>query len=358
MRIGILGAGQLGRMLAQAGEKLGCDFKFYNDSESEPCRDIAEVMVGDFNDIAKIEHFAEDCEVITYEFENVPVEAANALARKKSVYPTPRALEIAQDRMREKRLFASLNIPVTDTETFDSLEGLRKAVERIGAPCVLKTRYLGYDGKGQFVIKTPSEVESAWKHVGGGLLILEEFVNFTRELSIISVRGRGGEITHYPLIQNTHTKGILSESVFPAPDVSQALTTTACGYAEKILVELDYVGVLTLEMFEVNGKLFANEMAPRVHNSGHVTIEAAMTSQFENHIRAITDMPLGSTDVKIPSTMLNLIGDLSSVERLSAVKNAHVHLYGKTPRPGRKVGHITITSPGNVAEARALIRNC
>ncbi len=342
MTIGILGGGQLGYMLALAGYPLGLHFRFLDPSPEAPVGRIAHRVTAEFTDEQALEKFAHGLEVVTYEFENVPVQAARFLAQRVPVYPATVALEEAQDRRREKRLFQRLEIPTTDFVEISKREACDAALRQVGLPSVLKTCRLGYDGKGQWLLRTPEDMEKARLELPDVPLILEKFVPFTRELSILGVRGRTGETAFYPLVENHHRGGILRLSLAPAPRLSAGLQQTAEEAARKLLEALDYAGVLCLELFQVGEKLLANEIAPRVHNSGHWTIEGAATSQFENHLRAILGMPLGSTATMGQSAMVNLIGELPDAEQVLAVPNTHLHLYGKSPRPGRKVGHVTV----------------
>jgi 5-(carboxyamino)imidazole ribonucleotide synthase len=342
MTIGILGGGQLGYMLALAGYPLGLHFRFLDPSPEAPVGRIAHRVTAEFTDEQALEKFAHGLEVVTYEFENVPVEAARFLAERVPVYPASAALEEAQDRRREKRLFQRLGIPTTDFAEIAQTTDLDSAVKQVGLPAVLKTCSLGYDGKGQWLLRTVEDVEKARPELPNVPLILEKFVAFTRELSILAVRSRTGETSFYPLVENHHRAGILRLSLAPAPHLLPALQQGAEQAARKILESLDYAGVICLELFEVNGRLLANEIAPRVHNSGHWSIEGAATSQFENHLRAILGMPLGSTATVGFSAMLNLIGELPEAEEVLRVSNTHLHLYGKSTRPGRKLGHVTV----------------
>jgi 5-(carboxyamino)imidazole ribonucleotide synthase len=342
MTIGILGGGQLGYMLALAGYPLGLHFRFLDPSPEAPVGRIAHRVTAEFTDEPALEKFAHGLEVVTYEFENVPVQAARFLTERVPVYPAPAALEEAQDRRREKRLFQRLGVPTTDFAEISNREEFDAAVKQVGLPAVLKTCRLGYDGKGQWLLRRQEDVDKARADFPNVPLILEKFVAFTRELSILAVRSRTGEVAFYPLVENHHRGGILRLSLAPAPHLSAALQQTAEQGARKILEALDYAGVICLELFEVGGKLFANEIAPRVHNSGHWSIEGAATSQFENHLRAILGMPLGSTTTVGFSAMVNLIGELPVSEEVLQVPNTHLHLYGKSPRPGRKLGHITV----------------
>ena len=339
MTIGILGGGQLGYMLALAGYPLGLHFRFLDPSPEAPVGRIANRVTADFNDQQALEKFSHGLQVATYEFENVPVAAAKFLAERVPVYPPTAALEEAQERLREKRLFRRLEIPTTEFAEVATREELDAAVKQIGLPAMLKTCQMGYDGKGQWLLRTTEDVAKARPELP---LILEKFIPFTRELSILGVRGRSGEIAFYPLIENHHRGGILRLSLAPAPNLTASLQQEAEHAARKVLEALEYVGVLCIEFFELGGRLLANEMAPRVHNSGHWTIEGAVTSQFENHLRAILGMPLGSTAAVGVSAMINLIGETPESAEVLNVPNAHLHLYGKEPRAGRKLGHVTV----------------
>jgi 5-(carboxyamino)imidazole ribonucleotide synthase len=342
MTIGILGGGQLGYMLALAGYPLGLHFRFLDPSPEAPVGRIAHRVTAEYTDEQALEKFANGLEVVTYEFENVPVQAARFLAERVPVYPPPAALEEAQDRRREKHLFQRLGILTTDFAEILEPGDLDSALKQVGLPAVLKTCRLGYDGKGQWLLRTQEDVDKARAELPNVPLILERFVSFTRELSILAVRSRTGETAFYPLVENHHRGGILRLSLAPAPRLSSALQQNAEAAARKILEALDYAGVICLELFQVGEKLLANEIAPRVHNSGHWSIEGAATSQFENHLRAILGMPLGSTATIGYSAMVNLIGELPEPEQVFRVTDTHLHLYGKSPRPGRKLGHVTV----------------
>jgi 5-(carboxyamino)imidazole ribonucleotide synthase len=340
--IGILGGGQLGYMLALAGYPLDFHFRFLDPSPQAPVGRIAPRVTAEYSDYDALDKFAHGLALVTYEFENVPVEAARHLAKHVPVYPPPQALEAAQDRLNEKNLFQKLGIPTTEFVAVDSATGLDEAVRKLGLPCVLKTRRLGYDGKGQWVLRSQDDIANLKKDFPSTLLILEKFVSFVRELSILAVRGRSDETAFYPLVENHHRGGILRLSLSPAPRLSDALQHEAENAARRILEALDYVGVLAVELFECDGHLLANEIAPRVHNSGHWSIEGAVTSQFENHLRAVAGLPLGVTRTLGCSAMLNLIGEVPEAAELLTVPDAHLHLYGKALRPGRKVGHVTV----------------
>jgi 5-(carboxyamino)imidazole ribonucleotide synthase len=354
MEVGILGGGQLGRMLALAGYPLGVQCAVYDPAPDACAGQVAPHMRAPFDDADALARFAQDTQVITYEFENVPVETARRLEAQVPVRPTPRALELFQDRLLEKQFLQQVGIPTPAFAPID-LENPADALEQVGCPCVVKTRHGGYDGKGQRVAHTPDEYLQAVAQLGGAPLIAEAFVPFNRELSAIGVRRHNGELRVYPLVQNHHHEGILRLSLAPAPD-SNTLLPTAQEYLKRLMDALQYVGVLALELFQVGDQLLANEVAPRVHNSGHWTIEGAHTSQFENHLRAILDLPLGSTAPRGVSAMVNLIGDIPPIAPILRIEGAHLHLYGKTPRAGRKVGHITLCADDYKSLKRALAR--
>jgi 5-(carboxyamino)imidazole ribonucleotide synthase len=342
MRLGILGGGQLGRMIALAGYPLGARCTVL-DPAADPCAaQVCDHIQGEFDDFQKLYELAKASDVVTFEFENVPVETARWLAERVPVYPPPRALEVSQERLAEKEFFRSQGIPGPAFAAVDSRRDFDAAVRDIGLPAVLKTRRFGYDGKGQAVLRTRADCEAAWEKLGGRPLILEGFVQFDRELSVIAIRGRDGKVATYPLIENVHRDGILHRSVAPAGATGEELTERAAEYASRVLTELDYVGVLTIEWFQDGPRLLANEMAPRVHNSGHWTIEGAFTSQFENHVRAVCGLPLGRCDAVGYSAMYNFIGSVPSAADVLRNPDAKLHVYGKGPRPNRKVGHVTL----------------
>ena len=342
MKIGIIGAGQLGRMLALAGYPLALRFQFLDSSADSPGGQVAPIVTGAFDDPQSLQKLAADTDLVTYEFENVPVSALQAVSRTRTCLPPVDALRVSQDRLLEKNLFTQLGIPTPPYRAVESLGELRDGVAALGLPCVLKTRRLGYDGKGQFYLRKAADVELAWQALGGTPLILEGFVAFDREVSIIGARSTRGEVRTYPIVANTHRDGILR--VTRAPHRSAALQKAAEGHLRKLLGHFDYAGVLTIEFFVRKGRLIANEMAPRVHNSGHWTIEGAATSQFENHLRAITGLPLGDTRAIGHAAMVNFIGSMPERDRVLALPGVHYHDYGKAPRPGRKVGHCTIVA--------------
>ncbi|MBI1797804.1 MAG: 5-(carboxyamino)imidazole ribonucleotide synthase [Candidatus Eisenbacteria bacterium] len=354
MRIGVLGGGQLGRMLGLAGRPLGFTFTFLDPADECPAAIAGDVIRAPFDDPAALDRLAETSDVITWEFENVPEPSAMRLAESRAVHPPSRALGVSQNRLLEKQSFARLGIPVVRHAAAKDEAGTRRALETIGLPAVIKTQRMGYDGRGQRVVRAVADVAPAIAALGDAPLIVEAFVPFRRELSVIAVRSRRAEIACYPIVENHHADGILRRSLAPAPDLAPALAAAAERYARAVLEDLDYVGVLAIELFETDGGLLANEMAPRVHNSGHWSIEGAETSQFENHLRAISGLPLGATAARGVSAMVNLIGTMPDLALLLAAPGAHVHLYGKTPRPGRKLGHVTLRADDRTALARAL----
>ncbi len=343
--VGILGGGQLARMLALSGAPLGLRFLVLDATPDACAAQFAPLLQADYRDQDALAQFAARVDVATFDFENVPAESAQWLAERVPVFPSPRALSVAQDRLAEKTLFRELGIPVPEFAAIDSRAELDAALVRIGTPCILKTRRLGYDGKGQFRIKTLADAGAAWDSLGAQAttvgLILEGFVAFQRELSVLAVRGRDGELRTWPLTENWHEDGILSASLAPA-SVSAPLQAQALDAARKVAEALDYVGVFALELFLKDGVLLANEMAPRVHNSGHWTIEGAETSQFQNHLRAVLGLPLGDTRAVGQSAMLNWIGEMPTPLPVLAEACGHWHDYGKSSREGRKVGHATL----------------
>ena len=354
MRIGIIGAGQLGQMLALAGYPLAQRFLFLDSSADSPGGQVGPMITGAFDDPASLERLAAETDLVTYEFENVPVAALAAVAKSRPCHPPVEALRVSQDRLLEKELFGRLGIPTPAFRAVDSLADLRAAVAAIGLPCVLKTRRLGYDGRGQHYLRRPSDVEAAWKALGGVPLILEGFVDFDREVSIIGARSTRGETRCYPLCGNSHREGILRVTLAPATNAR--LQKAAERHLRRVMDHFGYAGVLTIEFFVQRGRLVANEMAPRVHNSGHWTIEGAVTSQFENHLRAIMGLPLGETRAVGHSAMVNFIGTMPDRDRVLALPGAHHHDYGKAPRQGRKLGHCTIVARTAAERDRTLRR--
>jgi 5-(carboxyamino)imidazole ribonucleotide synthase len=354
--VGILGGGQLARMMALAGAPLGLRFRVLDNVADACAGQFAPMIVGDYTDQSALAEFAAQVDVATFDFENVPAQSAQWLSERVPVFPNPRALAVAQDRLAEKTLFRELGIPVPEFADIPSRDALQAAVGQLGMPCILKTRRLGYDGKGQFRIKTAADVDAAWDALGAQAstvgLILEGFVQFQRELSVVAVRGRDGEFRAWPLTENWHVDGVLSASLAPA-QVDAAMLATALRHARALAEALDYVGVFALELFCRDGELLANELAPRVHNSGHWTIEGSETSQFQNHLRAVLGLPLGDTRMVGVACMLNWIGAMPDAGAVLAEAGGHWHDYGKQPRDGRKVGHATLRadSPAELADA-------
>lgn len=366
MKVGIVGGGQLGRMLGLAGVPLGMQFRFLEPAADCPASRLGEIIRTPYDDPEGLERFAQDLGFATYEFENVPVQTARWLEERVALAPGARALEVAQDRIREKTTLRDLGVPVQAFASISSASEIAAAVERVGFPAVLKTRRMGYDGKGQRVLRGNgvgvASVQEAWDALGRVPCILEAFVPFEAEVSQVAVRARraGGGAHHafWPLTQNEHRAGILWKSEAPAPcDGDGSLAAMARTHVQRLMDELDYVGVIAVEFFVAHGALMANEIAPRVHNSGHWTIEGAETSQFENHLRAVTGLPLGSTDLRSASIMFNLVGKLPLSSRVLAQSGAHLHLYGKSARAGRKVGHVTLTGqdPAALQQAAAAL---
>lgn len=342
--IGILGGGQLGRMLSLAAAQLGLKCHIYSDVPGGACDVAAASTIGPYEDTARIRAFAEGVDVVTYEFENVPLDAAAAAEAVAPVRPGPKALAVAQDRLEEKTFISALGIPVAPFAAMDSEASVDTAIRIIGEAGILKTRRLGYDGKGQVRIKTATELAPAFATLKGAPSVLEGLVPFTYEVSVLVVRATTGEMRYYDIPLNTHKDGILDTSTVPSP-LPEAHAARAREIAGRIAAALDYVGVLGVEMFYVPDApepLVVNEIAPRVHNSGHWTMDACLVSQFENHIRAVAGWPLGPTSRHSDVTMTNLIGDdVNEWQAIAAEPNAALHLYGKPEaRPGRKMGHV------------------
>ena len=357
--VGILGGGQLARMMALSGAPLGLRF-LVMDTVADACAgQFAPLLVGDYRDESALAEFAGKVDVATFDFENVPAESAEWLSARVPVFPNPRALAVAQDRLAEKTLFRELDIPVPEFAAIASRQDLDRALAEVGVPCILKTRRLGYDGKGQFRIRALADADAAWEALGAQAatvgLIVEAFVPFERELSVVAVRGRDGGFRTWPLTENWHVDGVLSASLAPA-QVDPALARTAIDYARRLAERLDYVGVFALELFCRDGGLLANELAPRVHNSGHWTLEGAETSQFQNHLRAVLGLPLGATHARGHACMLNWIGEMPDAAAVLGEAGGDWHDYGKEPRAGRKVGHATLRADDPQALAGALER--
>ena len=355
--VGILGGGQLARMLALSGAPLGLRFLVMDNTADACAGQFVPMVVGDYRDEAALAEFASRIDVATFDFENVPADSAEWLAQRVPVFPNPRALAVAQDRLEEKTLFRELDIGVPAFAAIETRADLDAALAKVGAPSILKTRRLGYDGKGQFRIKAPADADAAWSALGENShgLILEAFVPFEREVSVVAVRGRDGEFRAWPLTENWHEHGILSASLAPA-QVAPELAGRALDYARRVGEALDYVGVFALELFLRDGELLANEMAPRVHNSGHWTIEGSETSQFQNHLRAVLGLPLGDTRMLGHACMLNWIGEMPDPSAVLREPGGHWHDYGKHTREGRKVGHATLRADSAAELATALDR--
>jgi 5-(carboxyamino)imidazole ribonucleotide synthase len=344
-------------MLALSGAPLGLRFLVLDTTADACAAQYAPSMQADYRDELALAAFAAQVDVATFDFENVPAEAAQWLAERIPVFPSPRALRVAQDRLAEKTLFRELGIEVPAFADIASRADLDAALASMGAPAILKTRRLGYDGKGQFRIRSLADAEAAWSALGAQAasvgLIIEAFVPFERELSVVAVRGRDGEFRAWPVTENWHDHGVLAASLAPAR-IEPALAQAAVAHARRVAESLDYVGVFALELFVRDGQLLANEMAPRVHNSGHWTIEGAETSQFQNHLRAVLGLPLGSTRMIGDACMLNWIGELPAAAPVLASACGHWHDYGKSPREGRKVGHATFRADTGAELAAAL----
>lgn len=355
--VGILGGGQLARMLALAGVPLGLRFVVLDPSADACAGQCAPLQVGAFDDRAALARFADQVDVVTFDFENVPAASAQWLAQRVPVFPAPHALAIAQDRLAEKSLFGELGIPVPAFQAVSTRAQLDAALRSVGVPCIVKTRRFGYDGKGQFRIRSLGDADAAWDALGAQAasvgLIVEGFVAFDRELSVLAARSRDGRFKAFPLTENWHVDGVLSASLAPAR-ASQALQEQATDYARRVAEATDYVGVFALELFCQGQTLLANEMAPRVHNSGHWTIEGAEVSQFENHLRAVLGLPLGEPAMRGTACMLNWLGQMPNATAVLSQPGGHWHDYGKSARAGRKVGHATLRAETATALAKGL----
>jgi len=347
--VAVLGGGQLGWMLGLAGIPLGVRCRFLDPVAGAPASAVGPLVVGALGDERALAEVVKGADLVTYEWEGVPAGAARSLEPRLPVRPGPHPLAVSQDRLTEKETFARLGIGVPGFAVVDDRASLDAALDQLGAPAVLKTRRGGYDGKGQFVLRARDDADAAFDALGGVPLILEELVPFTREVSVVAARGLDGEVRTFPLVENVHRDGILRVSRAPAPGLDAAGQVAGEAIAQRLLDDLDYVGVLAVELFDCpdekgGSRLLANEMAPRVHNSGHWTIEGAETSQFEQHLRAILGWPLGSPAPRGHAAMCNAIGALPPREAVLAVPGARLHDYGKEPRPGRKVGHVTVVA--------------
>lgn len=340
MRVGILGGGQLARMLALAGLPMGIGTIAFDPSADACAQDITELMIAAYDDTQALKRLCNKVDVITIENENIPSASLRLIQQSVAVYPGERALSTSQDRLIEKQCFTALDIPCAPFCDITSKADLQHACEKLGLPAILKTRRFGYDGKGQFKINQQTDIDIAWNTLGEYPCILEAMIDFDKEISIIATRNISKESVFYPLTKNTHVNGILHRSEAP-DDTSSQLQQQAEAYAQKLMDHLNYVGTLAIEFFVTDHQLIANEFAPRVHNSGHWTIEGAVTSQFENHLRAILNLPLGSTAITSGTILENCIGELPDINEVLKNPNSHLHDYGKSSRPGRKVGHIT-----------------
>jgi 5-(carboxyamino)imidazole ribonucleotide synthase len=329
-------------MLALAGHPLGERFAALDPSSESGARHLSHMIVASYEDPAGLDWLAEHCTVVTHEFERVPSASARRIAERTPVHPNAHVLDVAQDRLSEKELFARIGLAIPECATASTRAELDSAVSSVGLPAVVKTRREGYDGKGQFVVRAGADLDRCWSELGGKDLIVEAMVEFDRELSVLAVRSTVGETAFYPVVENVHREGILRVSRAPAPALEPELQSAAESHVRSVMAELDYVGVIAIELFQVGGQLLGNEMAPRVHNSGHWTIEGAVASQFANHLRAITGRPLGSTRALGHAAMVNLIGTLPDIDEVLRIEGAHLHLYDKQPRPGRKLGHVTL----------------
>lgn len=355
--IGVLGGGQLARMMVLAGTPLGVRFRVLDPASDACAGQVAPLVNAGWDDLDVLSSWLPQVNAVTFDFENVPGKTAEWLAARTTVAPNALSLATAQDRIPEKNLFRKCGLPTTDFAAVADRADLDAALSHIKVPAILKTRREGYDGKGQFRLKSAGDADAAWAALGADAathgLILEALVPFDFEASVIAVRARTGEFRTWPLTRNWHVDGVLSASLAPAATVD-ATSKAAIAHARAIAEKLDYVGVFALELFAKDGQLLGNEMAPRVHNSGHWTIEGAVCSQFENHVRAVLDMPLGDTSARGWSCMLNWVGQMPEREALLSIPGIHWHDYGKEPRPGRKVGHATVCAPDPIVLAERL----
>ena len=339
MKVGVVGGGQLGRMMGLAGIPLGLEFRFLDPVREAPAAAVGELVVGALDDPTALRTLAKGVDRLTYEIENIDVAPLAALTPAPA--PPIEALAVAQDRCQEKAMFEALEIPVAAYAIVASAEDLAGAAAGVGFPAVLKATRMGYDGRGQRFVDNEAQLRAAWQDLTSDTAILESRIDFDREVSMIGVRSADGDHRFYPLTENRHEDGILRVSRAPAA-AAAAVEQQARRHLAAIMAEVDYVGVLTVEFFQQGNRLLANEMAPRVHNSGHWTIEGAVTSQFENHLRAICGLPLGSAESLGFAAMVNLLGSIPPAEQLLADPELHLHDYGKSPRSNRKVGHCTL----------------
>jgi 5-(carboxyamino)imidazole ribonucleotide synthase len=354
-RIGVIGSGQLGRMMALAATHLNTEFVFFDEALDSPCSNLGKCIQPSTPNA--LQRFIDSVDVVTYESENTDATLVSLINESVPVYPSTLSLMNSQHRLTEKRFFQSIGIQTADFRKVETLEDLEQAVLDLGLPVIVKTTREGYDGKGQAMIKTQADIKPAWAELGDKELIAEAFVTFSRELSVIAARSASGEVKVYPLAENDHSAGILRVSKVPVKNLSDAKQDQANEFITALLQKLNHVGVLTLELFDTEDGLVANEMAPRVHNSGHWSIEGAYCSQFENHIRAICDMPLGETASRQPfAGMINIIGKHGDSDLVLKQSNCFYHAYGKDERLNRKIGHINIVA-NSQAELETSISN-
>ncbi len=338
--IGILGGGQLARMIALAAHPLGLRCRVLDPADLPPAAGLAEHVQGDFGDPDALARFADGLEVATFEIESLPDVALDTLAKCVDVQPRVEAMKVARDRLLEKTFLRNAGIPTADFMAVDDDQDLDRAIATLGLPLLLKTRTHGYDGRGQSLVRSRQDGIDVLARFGAFPLLAESWVDFDRELSIIAVRSAVGEFSLYPVVENRHSQGVLQSTVAPAPNAGPALASRAEDLARTLVLSLGYVGVLVIELFQVGARLLVNEIAPRVHNSAHWTIEGSDTSQFENHLRAILGLPLGSTNATGGWVLFNLLGEVPDTHRVLELPGAHLHVYGKAPRPGRKLGHV------------------
>jgi 5-(carboxyamino)imidazole ribonucleotide synthase len=354
-QVAVLGGGQLGRMLGQAAIPLGVTTRFLDPSPDASAGAVGTLVVAALDDVDAVRRLARGATVVTYEWEGVPADSLRAVEGCPT-RPDARALEVAQDRLVEKETFTRLGIAVAPYAPMDEVDDAPAALDVTGVPAIVKTRRGGYDGKGQVLVHDEDAARAAWLTLGGVPSIVEQVVPFRRELSIVAARGLDGSTACYPLVENRHERGILRTTRAPARASPTSLHDDGQAIALRILDHLDYVGVLTVELFERDGELVANELAPRVHNSGHWTIEGADTSQFEQHLRAVLGWPLGSTQVHGRAAMVNCIGTRPDPVEVLRIPGAHLHDYAKAPRAGRKIGHVTVVAPDDVTLEERLAR--
>lgn len=339
MKLGIIGAGQLARMMALAAHPLGIECHCTAQDNDDSAAGVSKLYPINIEEPSTLQDFIAEMDVISFENENIDSNVLNVLEQCGKIFPGKQAITIAQDRLLEKTEMTKLAIAVTPFQAIDSNIDMQRAVEALSLPYLIKTRRLGYDGKGQYLIKQQQDIELAWQQLSGQALIAEQFMPFDFEVSLIAVRSSTGETAFYPLTHNIHRHGILRQSIAPYQDSN--LQQQAELIANKLLSHFNYVGVLAIEFFVKDQQLYVNELAPRVHNSGHWTIEGAVTSQFENHVRAVCGLPLGNTETTGQASMINCIGQMPSLTHILSFAQTHYHSYNKSPRPGRKVGHIT-----------------